>query len=166
MDKIDLTAAAYAVGSVVITIVLGMKATKIDGWYAKRKTSLTPPNIVFPIAWTLLYALISMSMYLAYTSGAPWIVHTTYLVNLALNCGWSFLFFTLHKAWLSCAEILVIWASIIVMIMEVWPYSELAGKLLIPYFLWVSFAVILNFQAAFKDAEISKAEALKEKYKE
>ena len=67
-----------------------------------------------------------------------------YLIQLVLNVVWSFLFFGLHRPDVAFAEVLALWASILATLLVFWSISPLAGALLIPYLLWVTFASALN----------------------
>lgn len=122
-------------------------------WYESTKVSLTPPNWVFPIVWNLLFFMISISLYLA------WIyskkkekkkVAIVFGINLFLNFLWSVIFFSLQNPALAFFELIFLWFSIIAMIFTTYKINKVSSYLLIPYFLWVSFAGILNFLIAFR----------------
>src|SRR3546814_1334061 len=68
-----------------------------------------------------------------------------FLLQLALNALWSWLFFAWHLGGLAFAEIVVLWVLIVATLVSFWRVRPLAGALLIPYLLWVSFAVALNY---------------------
>ena len=70
---------------------------------------------------------------------------TLFLVQLALNALWSWLFFGWHRGALAFADILLLWVLIIVALIAFWRVRVLAGALLVPYLLWVSFASALNY---------------------
>ena len=70
---------------------------------------------------------------------------TLFLVQLALNALWSWLFFGWHQGALAFADILLLWVSIVATVIAFWRISRLAGALLLPYLLWVSFATALNY---------------------
>lgn len=121
-------------------------------WYSSVKSSLTPPNYIFPIVWNILFFLIAISLYLSWTSAKKnqkkplvWI----FVVNLILNALWSFLFFTKRNPTLSFIDLIFIWITIIGMIYVTHKINKIASYLLIPYFVWVSFAGILNYLIAF-----------------
>jgi tryptophan-rich sensory protein len=66
-------------------------------------------------------------------------------VQLALNALWSWLFFGWHRGALAFADILVLWTLIVATSVAFWRIKPLAGVLLVPYLLWVSFASALNY---------------------
>ena len=70
---------------------------------------------------------------------------TLFLVQLALNALWSWLFFAWHRGGLAFTDIVVLWLFIAATIVSFWRVRPLAGVLLIPYLLWVSFAAVLNY---------------------
>jgi tryptophan-rich sensory protein len=70
---------------------------------------------------------------------------TLFVVQLALNALWSWLFFGWHPGALAFADILMLWVLIVATLFCFWRIRPLAGMLLAPYLLWVSFAAALNF---------------------
>jgi len=119
-----------------------------SGWYAKiKKPSFNPPNWIFAPVWILLYLLMGVSLYLVLDTrisllSFPIII---FLVQLLLNMFWTGIFFGLRKPGYAFIEIVLMWLAIVATIIIFYPISKLASYLLIPYFLWVSFASILNF---------------------
>lgn len=69
----------------------------------------------------------------------------SFLVQLALNTLWSWLFFGWHLGGLAFADVLLLWAAILATLVCFWRATPLAGALLIPYLLWVGFAAALNY---------------------
>lgn len=68
-----------------------------------------------------------------------------FIIQLMLNAIWSWIFFGLHMPGLAFVEIAVLWLTILATTVAFWQHSPLAGGLLIPYLLWVGFALLLNF---------------------
>jgi len=107
-----------------------------------------PPSWVFGPAWTVLYALMAIAAWLVWRADgfrAARNALTLFLVQLALNVLWSWLFFGWHRGALAFADILLLWVLIVVTIIAFWRMRPLAGALLVPYLLWVSFASALNY---------------------
>jgi benzodiazapine receptor len=120
-------------------------------WYKSLKQSpLSPPSWVFPIAWTILYALIIASgiVFLSATSTISAGVRSPgffyYCAAWVLNLSWSQIFFRFQRPDLSFVIILAMLAFIALNIRAFYPVSHLAAYLLVPYMLWVSFATYLN----------------------
>ncbi len=119
-------------------------------WYETLiKPELTPPSWVFGPAWTILYILILISLIIIWRSGI-WrrevkVAIYIFFVQIVLNIIWSPLFFTLQSPFLAFIDIMMLWAAIIFTIFNFFKISKTAGWLLIPYILWVSFAMYLNW---------------------
>ncbi|MBM3228584.1 tryptophan-rich sensory protein [Candidatus Pacearchaeota archaeon] len=121
-------------------------------WYETIRPSITPPNFVFPIVWNILFFLIAISLYLSWTSADKIerkIVFLVFGVNLLLNLFWSFLYFGMQNPLLAFFELIFLWFSILIMIFATYRINKTASYLLWPYFVWVSFAGILNYLSAF-----------------
>lgn len=118
-------------------------------WYAAlAKPAWTPPSWIFPPVWTLLYALMGISAWLVwrrvgFSGAAPAL--SLFVTQLVLNALWSYLFFGIHRPDLAFFEIVVLWAAILATLILFWRVTAVAGLLLLPYLLWVGFAVALNF---------------------
>lgn len=107
-----------------------------------------PPPGVFGPVWTVLYALMGIAAWLVWRSGgfrANGQALTLFLLQLAINALWSWLFFAWHRGLLALVDVLVLWILIVATLVSFWRVRPLAGALLIPYLLWVGFASALNF---------------------
>jgi translocator protein len=117
-------------------------------WYAALdKPSWTPPSAVFGPVWTALYVMMALAAWLVWRDAgftAARAALSAYLVQLVLNAAWSWLFFGLHRIDLALLNIVVLWATIAVTIVLFRRSSSVAGMLLVPYLLWVSYATALN----------------------
>jgi len=117
-------------------------------WYLENKPSITPPNFIFPIVWNILFFMIALSLYFVWIKSDKKQKKKVALVfgaNLFLNVLWSFLFFTLQKPLFAFFELLLLLATIVLMIYVTWKINRKASYLLVPYFLWVCFAGVLNW---------------------
>lgn len=123
-------------------------ATK-STWYECIRPSITPPRLVFPIAWSILYVLLAITMAETLRMRQnSWLWHALiagYVVNLALNALWSYLYFGKRDVWLAFLVILLLWGSILFLIVATFMVAKKwMGYLLMPYLFWVTFATILN----------------------
>ena len=112
------------------------------------RPSWAPPPDVFGPVWTALYALMGVAAWLVWRVGgfrAARTALTLFLVQLAVNAVWSWLFFRWHRGALAFADIILLWVLIVATLVAFWRIRPLAGALLIPYLLWVSFASSLNY---------------------
>ena len=107
-----------------------------------------PPGWVFGVVWPALYTLMGVAAWLVWTRGG-WAVQrrplTLFLVQLALNAVWTPLFFGAELRGWAFAEILVLWAAILATLLAFRRESRTAAWLLVPYLLWVTYAVALTF---------------------
>jgi tryptophan-rich sensory protein len=141
--------------SLAITLAIGLIAAlvtrpQISGWYATlAKPSFNPPSWLFAPVWTSLYTLIAIAAYLVWQhrdgSTNYLTARAVYIVQLALNFSWSIVFFGLHSIVGGLLVIILLWMTILLNIRWFGKLSKTTGWLLLPYFLWVSFAAILNY---------------------
>jgi benzodiazapine receptor len=140
--------------SLLITLTIGVVASvftrpEIKTWYITlNKPSFTPPNWLFPVAWTTLYILIAVSAYLIWKLRDGSSTYKTaaiiYVIQLALNFSWSIVFFGMHQILGGLAVIVALLVTIILNISWFNRFSKTAAWLLVPYLLWVSYATLLN----------------------
>jgi len=120
-------------------------------WYYTilKKPSWNPPDWLFPPAWSLLFLLMGSALYLVVEQGyAKMKIRGALAVfgaQLVLNLCWSATFFGLHSPSLALGVIVLLWLAIVLTIVKFRSVSPVAGYLLIPYLLWVSFASYLNY---------------------
>ena len=107
-----------------------------------------PPPSLFAPVWTILYGLMAIAAWLVWRSGgfrANSIALSFFLGQLVLNALWSWLFFAWRLGALAFADIVLLWVLIAITLVFFWRVRPLAGALLTPYLLWVSFALALNY---------------------
>jgi benzodiazapine receptor len=126
-------------------------ASSVRGWYGELiKPPFNPPDWLFAPVWTALYLAMGIAAYLVWRRGADVPGATAalvaFVIQLALNWVWSFLFFGLRSPLLGLIEIVLLWGAIVVTMVLFFRRSTWAGALLVPYLLWVSFAMVLNFE--------------------
>lgn len=120
----------------------------IPTWYATlEKPSFNPPNWLFGPAWTILYLLMGIALYLVWQRQQEHkkLAYILFFIQLVLNALWSIIFFGAHNLGLALVEIIFLWLAILWTIIAFSKISKTAGYLLVPYLVWVSFAAILNF---------------------
>ena len=118
-------------------------------WYQTiAKPSFTPPNWLFPVVWPILYVCMGVAAWLIWKDygfsesrrALKWIG-----LQLVLNTGWSWLFFGRHAVGTALGEIMLLWIAILFTIFLFYQKNKIAGWLMVPYILWVSYALALNF---------------------
>jgi len=117
-------------------------------WYPTlNKSFLNPPSFVFAPAWTILYIIIGVSLFLI-------LINETknknkaliiFSIQIILNILWSVAFFGLQNPLLAMFVIVLLFISIILNILEFYKINKISGLILIPYLLWVLFASTLNY---------------------
>ncbi|HMP04781.1 MAG TPA: tryptophan-rich sensory protein [Lacipirellulaceae bacterium] len=140
------TAVVVAIFVVLVAAVASVGSRFGPGpWYEQlSKPQWTPPDVVFPIAWSILYLMIAIA-------GAQlWLVArrspamALWFVQLTLNGAWSWLFFGRQDIGWAVVDIVALAAAIAATIVTAWPRARLAAILLVPYLAWIGFAAALN----------------------
>jgi benzodiazapine receptor len=142
---------AAAIAPVAAAAIAGNLATipNLPGWYAHlNKPSFNPPNWVFAPVWTTLYVIMAYSFYRVLGTSSDGITFAVaiFLIQIALNAVWSWVFFSLHSPRGALLIIALLWLAILLTIVAFWAIDRSASILLWPYLLWVSFAAILNWE--------------------
>lgn len=113
-----------------------------------QKPPFSPPSVVFPIAWTILYLMMGAASYFASTTNkkdtAIFIANIWYLLQLLMNFFWSIIFFGLRMYLLAFVWLIFMYLAIIMCTLHYYRISKLAGWLMIPYNIWMAFAAYLN----------------------
>lgn len=116
-------------------------------WYeALAKPSWTPPNWLFPVAWTVLYIMIALAGWLVWKAGGFGTALLIWGAGLVVNAAWSYLMFGKHDITLALADVAVLWLMVLAFIIAAWPVDWRASLLFMPYLVWVSIASALNFE--------------------
>ena len=114
-----------------------------------NKPSFSPPAILFPIVWTILYVLMGISSYLVCANNTdPKFKKracTAYILQLVVNVLWSLFFFRFEWYLFSFVWIILLIALVIYMIIKFYKIKPIAGYLQIPYLLWITFASVLTY---------------------
>ncbi len=121
-------------------------APNIPTWYAGLvKPAWTPPGWIFGPVWSLLYLSMAVAAWLVWRRGNVLVPLTLFVIQLAFNAAWSWLFFGLHSPGAAFIDVVFLWAAIAATMLVFWFRSTIAGLLFMPYLAWVSFATVLNF---------------------
>lgn len=141
--------------SILICLLVGLVGSvftmpAIPTWYASlNKPLFSPPNYLFGPVWTTLYILMGISFFLVWgklkQNQKAKMGIDIFILQLILNCLWSAVFFGLKSPGLALLVIVILWLAILATIAKFKEVSRPASLLLVPYLLWVSFALILNF---------------------
>lgn len=133
---------------ILFTFLIGYSSALLSppgAWYAGlEKASFNPSNVIFPIAWTLLYILIGLAGAKAWIAGLTGLPFLFWIAQMGLNGLWSYVFFGLHAPGWALIELLVLFATIVGFIVTTWRFARPASLLFLPYAGWVGFAGVLN----------------------
>ena len=132
---------------VILTAMSGILSPPGEWYAALEKPPFTPPDLAFPIVWTLLYALMTVSVWLVWqkttlAGGLPTLL--PFIAQLGSNGLWSILFFQWHRPDLALVDLIILWALIVVTMLRFYRVNPLACWLLAPYLAWVTLAGYLN----------------------
>ena len=129
--------------------VFGGLMTPIGTWYRDlRKPSLQPPDWLFGPAWTIILGLAAWSAVIAWNAAPDAAARRTVVIlfgaNAIFHALWSPLFFRARRPDWALVEVVFLWASLVALVVGLWPISHQASLLIVPYLLWVCFAAWLN----------------------
>ncbi len=141
--------AAWLVVSFAASAVGAVATIRASEFYGElMQPAWAPPAAVFGPVWTVLYALMGIAAWLVWQSGGlqkQRLAIGLFLAQLAVNALWSWLFFAWNLGALAFIDILFLITLVVATIICFWRVRPLAGLLLVPYLLWISFAAALNY---------------------
>lgn len=149
-NKNHLSLIIWVVAMIAIGGVIGSwTKPEISTWYSTlNRSTLTPPNYVFPVAWTILYGIIGACGWLIWREPSfrkLSVIKTLYLTQLILNWSWTPLFFHYHLTGLSLVVLGLMDILVGVLVCLAYRRMRAVSLLMIPYLSWILFATYLNF---------------------
>lgn len=135
---------ASVAACLVLGTVSGMTASASSGYSGLEMPPLSPPGIVFPVAWTVLYILLGVSLWLVYRSGGNRTFYVLFVLQMALNLIWVSLFFGQGLMSVAMVDLVSMWVISLAMIMVARGSAMAASYALVPYIIWLTFAAYLN----------------------
>jgi tryptophan-rich sensory protein len=128
----------------------GFASANAGAFYLElTRPAWAPPAWLFAPAWSLLYLLMGVAAWLVWREHGFRKASTAlslFLIQLAANALWTWLFFAWRLGALAFAEILILWALILCTLVAFWRVRRIAGALLLPYLAWVTFASALTYE--------------------
>ncbi|HEX6834031.1 MAG TPA: TspO/MBR family protein [Rudaea sp.] len=141
--------AAWLVLSFIAAAIGAVASIQAASFYSQLvRPDWAPPPSIFGPVWTVLYTLMGIAAWLVWRAGgfrAARPALTLFLIQLAFNALWSWLFFAWHRGAWAFADIVLLLALIVATLIAFWRIRPVAGALLVPYLLWVGFASALNY---------------------
>lgn len=139
-----------SLGVCFLVAAIGAKASiNAAGFYMQlQRPSWAPPAWVFGPVWTILYALMAVSAWLVWRRRSVSAVASAlalFVAQLVLNGLWSWIFFQWHRGFLATADITLLWFLLLGTVGAFWRQHRLAGLMLVPYLVWVTFAAVLSY---------------------
>lgn len=121
------------------------QARSMIEWYPLLdKSTLTPPGIAFPIAWSVIYICMGISLGRLIHHGRDRMLFWIWGIQLVLNSLWSLFFFTFRYPLLGLVDILLLDVLVFIYTTSAYRRDKAAAWLFVPYFLWLLFATYLN----------------------
>lgn len=146
----------WSLFTVPLLLVLGFFSGQAAGsgpgnpWFDDLvKPAIYPPPIAFPIVWSILYAVmgVSLAMILSARGAAGrWLAVAAFVVQLALNLSWSPVFFAMHQITTAFWITVAMAVTTLITVVLFWRIRPVAGMLLVPYLAWICFASVLTFE--------------------
>nr|BAN20646.1 mitochondrial benzodiazepine receptor, putative [Riptortus pedestris] len=147
------------VGGIFIGAVFNPKRTNF--YDNLKKPSWNPPSWVFAPAWTTLYSSMGYASYLIWKNGGGSedanLALTVYAAQLLVNWAWSIMFFGLESTKLGLVNFSILIPLVIACTHCFFVVNTTAGLLMVPYILWLSFAVFLNYTIHVLNKKSEKA---------
>ena len=142
----------YIILNIAISLGIGglsafFTMNSMDIYQNINRPKLAPPGYIFPIVWTILYVLMGISSYLIHRSNHKnkETALIIYYFQLLINFSWPIFFFNYQNFLLALAILFIINILVIILIKVTYSINHLASYLLIPYLIWILFALYLNF---------------------
>jgi tryptophan-rich sensory protein len=150
--------AGWILFSFAAAAIGGLASAGAGSFYAElSRPAWAPPAWLFGPVWTVLYLLIGIAAWLVWRergfAGARTAL-ALFVVQLGANALWTWLFFAWRRGSLAFAEIVLLWILIAATVISFWRIRMLAGALLLPYLIWVSFAAALTWSVWQRNPEI------------
>lgn len=150
----------YSVFLVLVTNILCGEITRegILLWYnSTPKTAITPPNVVFPIVWSILYLLLAIYLFLLLTSSSlkeSWKAHSLFILQLCLQLVWCQVFFGEGMLFYGLIVLIIADFTIVALIRETKNLGLKLYYLLYPYLIWMVYATLINLSYVYENGEI------------
>jgi tryptophan-rich sensory protein len=143
------TGLAIAFACSILVLSVGASLTDLGPWYqALKQPTWKPPDAAFGIIWSVIFTLCALSGWgawqLANTYAQKIRIAFLFALNGALNILWSWLYFNQQRPDWAMTELYFLWASIVLLMIGLWPLSKKSSVMLLPYLVWVTTAGFLN----------------------
>jgi benzodiazapine receptor len=149
MGRQALALLAWLAISFAAAALGGLASTNAGDFYQQlTRPGWAPASWLFAPVWTVLYLLMAVSAWFVWRERGfrrARVALCLFLIQLAVNALWTWLFFVWRQGALAFVEILVLWLLIVCTIIAFWRVRAIAAVLLVPYLAWVTFAAALTY---------------------
>lgn len=132
----------YIIIPIIIGNLIGI-ITKNHVFYIKA--NIAPPDIVFPIVWTILYGILGYTYYLLNNEYNTSLIKKIFILQLIINYIWPIIFFKFGLFFISFLWITLLDIEVLIMLLNLYKINSKVFYLNLPYFIWLLFATILNY---------------------
>ncbi|MFP9190731.1 TspO/MBR family protein [Natronosalvus vescus] len=150
LERTDiLEAVAFVVAINVVGGLPGIISSPDSAWFRDlEKPGFYPPEIAFPVVWTLLFTLMGVALWLIWRSSRTGrtLALGLFVAQMAVNVAWTPVFFGLGELFAGLVVIASLWVLVAATIVAFRAVDRRAAALLVPYLLWVTFAAVLNYE--------------------
>lgn len=142
----------------IIAIVIPLAVGALSSYFTRntmeiyqqlKQPSFAPPGWIFPIVWTILFILMGIASYRVYLKGIERTdvknALTYYAIQLVFNFFWTIIFFRFGLRGFALIWLIILWILIGITTVKFYKIDKVAGYLMLPYIIWVSFAGLLNY---------------------
>ena len=142
--------------SFVLFFIITFSASFIGGlvtytfkepWYSElTKSNFNPPDWIFAPVWTTLYLMMTLAIWFFWHSkNREMNTIYIYFIHIVFNTTWSVVFFGFHNIFLALVNLIILIFLIVILILRFRRINKVSSYLMIPYLLWSSFALFLNY---------------------
>ena len=142
--------------SFVLFFIITFSASFIGGlvtftfkepWYSElTKSNFNPPDWIFAPVWTTLYLMMTLAIWFFWHSkNREMNTIYIYFIHIVFNTTWSVVFFGFHNIFLALVNLIILILLIVILILRFRRINKVSSYLMIPYLLWSSFALFLNY---------------------
>ncbi len=143
--------------SFVLFFIITFSASFIGGlvtftfkepWYSElTKSNFNPPDWIFAPVWTTLYLMMTLAIWFFWHSkNREMNTIYIYFIHIVFNTTWSVVFFGFHNIFLALVNLIILVLLIVILILRFRLVNKVSSYLMIPYLLWSSFALFLNYR--------------------
>ena len=148
--KISRNDVVSLIASVILCLAVGaisgLTAPTMDIYADLKTPPLSPPGMVFPIVWTILYILMGIALWRMYTNVKDNRYYVMFGLQLLLNFIWTPIYFAWGMMYLALLDLVALWIVVAMMTWLSWMHDEkVSAYLMMPYILWLTFAAYLTF---------------------